>query len=116
MLEPRMLFEIQTRNPDNGYWQDEMTFYPAYEYDETVTQKSFLVWTWEKKVRKQTNYFKANENARMRAIHHAKTFRKRRLEPGTRIVVVHANVDVRDATQYNRTESVIWEDGKFLDC
>jgi hypothetical protein len=84
-----------------------MAIAPKYIYHTRLEPRRFLWWMWEKKVRVIVNYNSAYVSARKRAIFQAKAKHR-------------TGVEVRIAAYtYQggyRTDHLIWESGKFLDC
>lgn len=99
-------YVVEMRDPDTGYWVEQMRITPAYKWVETAIP---FLWFWSFKRREIENEAEAHANARRRAIFQARAFAERRRED-VRIYPIWS-----DDGPFDWTGRVFWLNGKFLD-
>jgi hypothetical protein len=101
-------YVVEMRDPDTGYWVEQMRVAPAYQWVEKIYP---FLWFWKVKRREIENEYEAHHNARRRAIFQAKSFVEHRREDA-RIKQVWADQFRGEEYTWSRE---IWLNGKFLD-
>lgn len=101
-------YEIETRDPDTGFWKVRSTIEPHWHYVEQEQIRRFLWFTWETTREVIVGQGVTRIQTRKRAIRLAK-----RLQAAyeTRVWVTIKFPGDQYTTKYK-----VWEDGKFQDC
>ena len=100
-----IIYTVEFRNRNTGYWIEQKMFKPDYEISQTVSPHKFLWFTWATTVTKCHNTWEAEDAARVLAIKAAR----------------HLNAkDVRvrscDRTTGYKWWTTVWINKKFKDC
>jgi len=95
-------YEVETKNPDTGLWQLTLSIRPKYRFTRHVQKHCFLCFAWTTRRWVITNETDAAQEARHRALFHARRFQRSR---ETRVWVRY---------QKPGCDHLVWKNGQFL--